>query len=95
MERTIIIKKPIWHKRAVGLNLAGMPNNTILNVEVHYKKKDGSYWDPFSYRATVGHVKEHAYDIQANKRYPSLVLHLIELANLQQHKRFDHAKKTV
>lgn len=54
---TIIIQKPIWHDRSVGVDEAMM--TTVFRVVIPYRKKDGNYIYPRAFYFSKDQAKHY------------------------------------
>lgn len=64
----IFIKEPIWKGRKVGLDVHDVNDDTIVEVQIDYKNKDGNLAYPQVFQILASKVKTYTADVKLARR---------------------------
>lgn len=81
MIRKITIKEPIWSTKSVGLNVGGLGDENLVNVNIAYKDKYENLVFPGTFQMKVKDIAK--YPVQLKWGY--VRLHIVPIKVLQDH----------
>ena len=71
------IEVPIWHSRSIGLDAGRVEPDTICEVHILYKRKDGTRSYPDTYEIDAEKALKHPRQLRFG-----VFLHIIPIANM-------------